>query len=218
MTGVLAMHETGMRVEDRADAFVERADGTIDLPGMQVDLAAWKFLELMVGGTFVVECYDADGRLRWRDTAKNGVTSVGLDYVLNTCFRGTTPITTWYLGLVDNAGWTGYNLTDTMASHSAPNTWAENTDYSNGSRPQWSPGAPSGNAISNGTTADFTMNPSSGTRTIKGLLCVSNNTVGGTSGTLFSTASFSGGTQTVNNGDTLKVTYTMSAANSASNS
>jgi hypothetical protein len=46
---------------------------------------------------------------------------------------------------------------------------------------------------------------------------VSNNTVGGTTGTLFSTASFAGGTQTVNNGDTLKVTYTISAANSASN-
>jgi hypothetical protein len=212
------MHETGMAVGDRADAFVERADGTIHLDGMQVDLSAWQFLELMTGGTFHVACYDADGNLRWTDRAKNGVTSTGLDYVLNTCFRGGTAITTWYLGLVDNAGWTGYNLTDTMSSHSAPNTWAENTDFSNATRPQWSPGAPSGNAISNGTTVDFTMNPASGTRTIKGLFCVSNNTIGGTTGTLFSTASFAGGTQTVNNGDTLKVTYTISAANSASNS
>jgi hypothetical protein len=132
-------------------------------------------------------------------------------------FRGGTAITTWYIGLVDNAGWTGYNLTDTISSHSSPNTWAENTDYSNANRPTWSPGAPSGNAISNGTTVDFNMNPASGTRTIKGLFLVSNNTVGGTTGTLFSTASFAGGTQTVNNGDTLKVTYTISAANSASN-
>lgn len=208
---------TGMSVEDRAEAFVERANGMIDLPGVQLDLSALNFLNMAVGGTFNVECYDSDGNLRWRDRAKNGVTSAGLDYVLNTCFRSGTAVTSWFIGLVDNSGWTGYNLTDTMSSHSSPNTWAENTDFSNATRPQWSPGAPSGNAISNGTTVDFSMTPASGSRTIKGLFLVSNSTVGGTTGTLFSTASFAGGTQTVNNGDTLKVTYTISAANSASN-
>lgn len=208
---------TGMSVEDRAEAFVERADGSIDLPGMQINLSALNFLNLAVGGTFHVECWDKDGNLRWRDTAKNGVTSAGLDYVLNTCFRSGTAIGSWFIGLVDNSGWTGYNLTDTMASHSSPNTWAENTDYSNATRVAWSPGSPSGNAITNGTTADFTMNPASGSRTIKGLFLNSVSTIGGTTGTLFSTASFAGGTQLVNNGDTLKVTYTISAANSASN-
>jgi hypothetical protein len=187
------MDETGLAVEDRADAFVERADGTIDLQGIKLDLSALDFLNLAVGGTFHVECVRPRGNVRWRDKAKNGVTSAGLDYVLNTCFRGGTAVTTWYLGLVDNSGWTGYNLTDTMSSHSSPNTWAENTDYSNANRPTWSPGAPSGNAISNSTTVDFNMTPSSGSRTIKGLFCVSNNTVGGTTGTLFSTASFAAG-------------------------
>ena len=35
-----------------------------------------------------------------------------------------------------------------------------------------------------------------------------------TTGTLFSTAAFSGGNQSVNSGDTLKVTYTVSATSS----
>ena len=64
--------------------------------------------------------------------------------------------------------------------------------------------------MTNATTADFNMTPGSAV-TIKGLFLCSDNTKGGTTGTLFATAAFTGGNQTVNNGDTLKVTYTVSA-------
>jgi hypothetical protein len=47
--------------------------------------------------------------------------------------------------------------------------------------------------------------------TVKGLFLISDSTKGGTTGTLFSTAAFTGGTQAVNSGDTLKVTYTVAA-------
>lgn len=194
---------------DCASALVERGPG-------HVELAALRFK-----GIFDVECVDQDGNTRWRDTARNGVTSTGLDLVLNNVFRGVTQLAGFYVGLVDNGGWTGYNLTDTMASHASPNAWAElaSASISNSTRPQWSPAAPSGNAITNTTTMDFAM---VATATVKGLFLVGGasgtaDTKAGTGGTLFSTASFSGGTQTVNNGDTLKVTYTISAANSASN-
>lgn len=166
------------------------------------------------GNVFHVECYDPDGHLKWVDDAWNGVASVGLDITLNTLFRATTQPTAWYVGLVDNAGWTGYNAADTMASHSSPNAWAENTQYSNSTRPQWSPGAPSGNAIVNAATMNFAM---TATATIHGLFVCTDNTVGGVTGTIFATASFVGGNQGVGPGDTLKVTYTVSAANASGN-
>ena len=65
--------------------------------------------------------------------------------------------------------------------------------------------------VTNGTTSDFTMNA---TATIKGLFLNSDSTKSGTAGLLFSTAAFSGGNQSVNSGDTLKVTYTVSATSS----
>jgi hypothetical protein len=52
---------SGMSVEDRAEAFVERANGVVELPGILIDLSALNFLNLAVGGTFNVECYDSGG-------------------------------------------------------------------------------------------------------------------------------------------------------------
>lgn len=178
--------------------------------------SAVEHLKLMVGGTFHVDVVDRHGRLKARRHAKNGVTTVGLDHILNVIFRGTTPITTWYIGLVNNAAWTAFALGDTSASHAG---WAEvdGGDLGNATRPAWSPGAPSSSAITNASTANFTMQPA-GSLTVKGLFLISVATIGGTTGTLFSTASFTGGTQDVDNGDVLKVTYVVSAANSPSNS
>lgn len=219
----VAVEATGMGVIDLASAYVERADGHVTgLDGISIDLSALAGLGLFPGGMFYVENDGASGITEpWKVPAKNGVTGLGLDYILNVAFRGVTPITNWFILLVDSAGWTGYNLADTMASHSSPNAWSENTNYSNTTRPAWSPGSPSANAIVNGTPATFAMTPGS-SATIKGLALVggspgSADAPGGTGGTLFSTASFTA-SQLVNNGDNLKVTYTMSAANSSSNS
>lgn len=160
---------------------------------------------LGLGGVFLVECYGADGRLKWTDTAKNGVTKVGIEHALNVVFRGSTPSTSWYMGLITYPLTGGLaDATDTMASHAG---WSENAAYAAANRPQWSPGAPSAQAIVNGTTVDFAINA---TGTIYGIFIVDNNTKSGTTGTLFSTADFTGGQQAVVNGDTLKVTYTLS--------
>jgi hypothetical protein len=204
------MNGSGFAVGDHADAHVERANGITDLPGIRLDLGGLDPNRLGVGGYFTIECRDADGRLKWEDTAENGVVNSALDDVLNVYLRGTSQVANWYIGLVDNAGFTGFAAADTIASHSG---WSENTNYSNTNRVQWSAAAASNQGVTNTTTADFNMNPGSQV-TIRGLFLASDNTKGGTTGKLFATAAFSGGNQAVNNGDTLKVTYTVSATSS----
>lgn len=159
-----------------------------------------------LGGKFHVRCIDKDGNLKWEDEAYNLVTNTGLNNVLDVYIRAQTQTTSWYMGLVDNSGFSAFAGADTASSHAG---WTENQSYSNANRPGWSPGAASSQSITNSSTVNFNMN---GTATIKGLFIISNNTVGGTTGILFSEAAFSGGTQAVNNGDTLQCTYTLSLA------
>ena len=200
----------GFAIGDHAGAHVERADGITDLPGIRLDLAGLDPSRLGVGGYFTIECFDRDGVLLWETTAENGVVNSALDDVLNVYLRGTAQTPNWYIGLVDNAGFTGFAAADSMSSHSG---WSENTNFSNANRVQWSPAASSNQGVTNTTTCDFSMNPGSQV-TVRGLFLSSDNTKGGTTGKLFATAAFSGGNQAVNNGDTLKVTYTVSATSS----
>jgi hypothetical protein len=159
-----------------------------------------------VGGVFTIECLAPDGTTRWSERAKNGVTGVALNSVLDVFLRAQTPAAGWYMGLIDNAGYTALATADTMGSHGG---WAEVTAYNESTRPQWTAGAASGQSVVNATTTDFSINAS---KTVRGLFLVSDSTKGGSAGVLFATALFSSGNQTVNNGDTLKVTYTVSAA------
>ena len=156
-------------------------------------------------GQFKIECYDKHGNLKWADTAFNAVTHQGCDHVLDTVLHNQTQSATWFIGLVNNTAWSAFADADTLASHAG---WTEDTSYT-GTRKEWTEGASSGQQITNGTTVDFAM---SGTTTIKGaFLC---DVTSGTAGKLFCTALFTGGDQGVGNGDTLKVTYTVSATSS----
>lgn len=152
-------------------------------------------------GCFKFQCFDKNGNLKWEQEAPNGATDEGLNKLLDVMFHAVAAISTWYIGLITGAGTLA--AADTLASHAG---WTEGTDYT-GSRQEWAEGAASGKSITNGTAAEF---PITGTMTVKGAFLASAAT--GTSGTLFSTAAFTGGDQAVNNGDTLKVTYTVSAA------
>jgi len=135
-----------------------------------------------------------------------GVTNVGINHVLDVVFHGTAPSGTWYLGLI--SGSATLAASDTMASHSG---WTENTNYAEANRVTWPEDAAASQSITNTTTADFSINTNS--QSIYGLFLVDNNTKGGTSGTLFATAAFSGGTQILNSGDTLQATFTISGQN-----
>lgn len=154
-----------------------------------------------LGGVFTVQCFDKDGNLRWEDKANNAATDQGLNHALDVVFHGTAAAGTWYIGLITGTGTLA--AADTLASHAG---WTEGTDYT-GTRKEWTEGAASGKVMTNSSTVDFAI---TGTMTVKGaFLC---SVTSGTSGTLFCTALFTGGEQAVRSGDTLKVTYTITAS------
>lgn len=206
------MNGSEVGFEGLASAFVSRG-GVDQVPeGVSLDLSGIDRAiksGLPVGGYFVVECWDKDGNLRWEDTAENMVTTLGLNSLLNVYLGDTTQLTAWYIGLIDNSGFTALAAGDTMAGHGG---WSEvsGSNFSNSSRPQWTPGSASAGAVVNVASVNYSMIPS-GTDTIYGMFLVSDNTKAGTAGVLFATAAFSGGTQATNSGDTLKITYTVSA-------
>lgn len=158
--------------------------------------------KMRLGGVFHFQCFDKDGKLKWEADAPNIVVNAGLDHALNVIFHGATQVSPWYMGLVTSGP--TYAAADTLASHAG---WTEFTSYAD-NRKEFNEGAASGQSISNsGNAASFAIN---GSGTIAGAFLCSAET--GTSGTLFSEASFSQGNKGVSSGDTVNVTYTISAA------
>lgn len=154
-------------------------------------------------GFFTVEHW-RDGKMLSTQIALNGVTDIGKDTVLDSYFRNQAPPALWFLGFIDNAGFSALASTDTMSSHAG---WTEATGYSEGNRPTWVTSAVSSQAISNPTPATFSI---TGTATLFGIFAVDNNTKGGTTGTLWATAAFVSPIPVIN-GDILKITYTVNA-------
>jgi len=163
------------------------------------------------GGIFTVTCYDKDGAVKWETTAKNLVTNVGLQDMNTKYFTGSSYTAAWYVGLVDNAGFTAYAAADTLASHAG---WNENVGYSGGNRGTASFGSATAadpSVISNSASqASFSM---STTAVIRGafLTNTQDNTLN--TGILFSVADFDApGSRSVVSGDTLNVRYDFSLA------
>jgi hypothetical protein len=160
-------------------------------------------------GRFIVECFDKDGNLKWREDNENLVVNVGLQDMNTQYFKGATYTAAWYIGLYGAAASNNPAASDTMASHAG---WTEVTTYSNATRPAVTFGtATTANpsVISNSASvAVFNIN---GTTTVGGAFLVTNSTKGGSTGTLFSASDFqSPGDRAVVNGDTLNVTYQFS--------
>jgi hypothetical protein len=155
-----------------------------------------------IGGIFHVTCRDKDGNIKWADIAKNLVFDAGLDHVLDVVFHGSTPVSPWYIGLVaDNPT---FAAGDILSSHAG---WTEDTHYT-GDRKAYVENAASSQSSDNaGNAASFAIND---TTTLAGAFLCSAAT--GTSGTLFCGALFSQGDRAVSSGDTVNVTYTVTAA------
>ena len=159
---------------------------------------------LKLKGHFRMEHYDKRGSLKATYRFPNGIVDVGLNKILEDMFDGGTQSTTWNIGLVDNAGFTAFAASDTMASNPG---WDETSStYSEVNRPEWTAGTPTSRSITNASTVDFSM---TGTVTLQGILIVDTNNKGGTTGVLWSTAPFPS-TVAAESGDTLKITYTVS--------
>ncbi len=172
---------------------VDRAEGAVERQALE------PINDLKAKGKFIVEHF-RDGEKIGEYEFPNGIVDQGLNSILGIMFHSDTQITTWYIGLIDNSGFSALANADTLASHAG---WNEFTNYT-GNRKAWTAGASASRSITNASTVDFAI---TGTGTLKGIFV--SNAATGTSGTLWSTAAFSS-TVAVANGDTLKVTYTVS--------
>lgn len=180
--------------------FSEKAQAT-DQSSATLTMGTGAHESTAVTGTYTVECIGADGQVKWSELFKNLVVTEGKNYMLTETFSGVGFTAAWYLGLVDGSTSPTYNAADTMSSHGG---WSENTGYSAATRPQPTWSAASGGSKST-TATSFSINA---TGTIAGAFLTTNNTKGGTSGTLYSAGNFTGGSRSVSSGDTLNVTYT----------
>jgi hypothetical protein len=162
--------------------------------------------QLHASGKYKIQCHEYEGGpLLWEEEIDNLVTTGGKNDLLDKYLAGSAYTAAWYLGLISSASYTtGPAVGDTSASHTG---WAEDQNYSQGTRPAASWNAASAGSKTLSAGAVFTMN---GSTTIKGCFLISNSTKGGTTGVLYSAGLFSGGDQPVVSGNTLTVTYTAS--------
>jgi len=160
-------------------------------------------------GRFIVECFDKDGNLKWREDNENLVVNVGLQDMNTKYFSGSAYTAAWYIGLYGAGASNSPAAGNTMASHAG---WTENTSYSNATRPQAVFGtATTANPSVISNSASVAVFNIDGTTTVGGAFLVNNSTKGGSTGTLFSASDFqSPGDRAVVNGDTLNVTYQFS--------
>jgi hypothetical protein len=177
--------------------------------------------QLQPRGRFVVEHFRKGVKIGHYEFP-NGITNQGKNKLLDVMFHGVSAITTWWLGLISNSGYSALAATDVYAQIGGSNGWAEFTDYhdagnggSSSTRPEWTEGAASGQAITNSSpvVCDIT-----GSGTVKGLFLVGGAAGAQTKGDnaaagaiLWATALFGTGDVAVNAEDQLKVTYTVSA-------
>ncbi len=151
---------------------------------------------------YEIECVGKDGKVKWVEEFDNIVVTAGLNKLLDAAFKTGLTTPAWYVFL-KNTGTP--DAADTMGSHA---TWTENVTFSNATRPAFTPGTISGGSVSNtASKASFNIN---GSTTIYGAGICDNNTVSGTSGTLYGVGDFVS-SKSVVDGDTLNVTATLTA-------
>ena len=169
-------------------------------------------------GVYTVRCIDPDGKLKWKDKAKNVVTDVGANQLLDSAF-GSGPVAGPFLSLISSVGYTGIPVVaDTMGSHaSGGHVWVEAGNGAN--NPTWTtPAANARRTITFATAgsrskalsavATFVINTGG---TVKGCFIVfgtgavaTNNDL---NGVLYSAGVFGTGDKVVGTGDTLQVSY-----------
>lgn len=156
------------------------------------------------GTVYRVECRDKHGNLKWVDEFPNLVVTLGRNKLIDDTFRSSGYTSAWYVGLT--SGTPTPNAADTMSSHGG---WTEVTAYDESVRQTLTLSAASAGSSSNaGSPCVFTIS-SDGT-TIGGVFIATDSTKGGTSGTLYSVGAFTAADKSLDDGDTLTVTATVS--------
>jgi hypothetical protein len=162
------------------------------------------------GGVFTVTCVGADGQEKWSDTFHNLVVNEGLQDMNSKYFVGSGYTASWFLGLVQGPGsGTTFAAADTLASHAGWTELVPGTAYTGNRKTA---------TFGTATTADPSVitnsaSPASFAMLVNGTVVAGaflSSVSSGTSGILFSAGDFTGGDKTVDNGDTLNVTYSFS--------
>lgn len=149
----------------------------------------------------------------WRDGVliddwweHNIVVNVGLDDILDKYFKGSAYTAAFYVLLTD--GTPTIAAGDTMASHAG---WVEVTAYSEATREALVLGSVASQSVDNSASkASFSIN--SDTTVIGGGAVATASDKGGSTGILYGAAAFTAGDKSLDNGDTLNVTITLTAA------
>jgi len=161
---------------------------------------------IVFGNRFHVECHDKHGKLKWADDFENLVVNEGLDHALEQHLKGSGYTAAWYVGLTD--GTPTVAAGDTMGSHAG---WTEVEDYDEAVRQTLTLGAVSSQSVDNsGSPAAFTID--SDDTTIGGAFIATDDTKGGSGGTLYGGGVFTAGDKTLDDDDTLSVTVTCTAS------
>jgi len=182
---------------DTVDATVIRGAGQAEVVGLE--------------GVYTAECYDAQGNLKWSDTIKNLTTNVGRAS-MNNAYLDNSAAGAVVMGL---KGTGTAVVADTQASHAS---WLEvglaNAPTYSGSRktPTFSASTTANPAVKSTSAAVAFAMTGSGTVAGAFINVGGSATIDDTSGILFSAGDFTAGSKTVSSGDTVNVTYTLSAA------
>jgi hypothetical protein len=182
-----------------------------DVVSATVTRGAGQSDEFALVGRFQAECFDARGNLKWSDHIDNLTTNVGRQNLLTFYFISPSATNAIVMGLM-GTGSPAY--TDTQASHSG---WLEvggtNAPTYSGTRktPSFSAVTNANPAVlSTSTPVVFSM---TGSGTVAGAFINvgGSSTIDNTTGILFSAGDFSAGSKTVSSGDTINVSYSLSA-------
>jgi hypothetical protein len=185
----VAQFSEALHLRDSADA-TYRADGAVARDSVSLH------------GRYLVVHQTPDGHIDWMEQRSNLLTTACRDYLLDISWSGAAATTTWYLGLKNiGAG----ASTDTASSHAG---WTEYTNYSESVRQTWTEAGVSGQKITN-SASPAVVTISGGGGTVGGVFLISNNTKGGTTGTLCSIADFA--TARVVTTGTLTISYELTS-------
>jgi hypothetical protein len=166
-------------------------------------------------GVYVATCFDANGVEKWSDVIENLTTNVGRKNLMDSYFANTGGGAI-VMGL---GGASGGSFTpaygDTQPSHAG---WLEvggaNAPTYSGTRktPSFSAATTANPSVLSTSAAVVFSMTSSGTVWGAFINVGGSTAIDNTTGTLFSIGAFTAGSKTVTSGDTINVTYSLSAA------
>ena len=202
-------------MEDQEYSMHEKAEAEAEaVASASLIRAAGVTEEAKAEGHFIVECIDKDGKVKWRDTIENVVTTVGKNLALDTYLAGAGyTVVGPFMGLISSVGYgAGPLVGDSMGSHSG---WTEaglaNAPTYTAPRKTcaWAAAGGGSKALSAALAFVFT-----GGGTVKGCFIVYGagavSTIDNTGGVLYSAGLFTGGDKVVIATDTLNVSYSTS--------